>query len=367
MFEGLHWSVCALVIGACVGSFLNVVIYRVPRGMTIHKPKRSFCPGCKTQIPWWRNIPIFTWIFQHGKCAECEGSIPARYLAVEIITAMLFMAVWRLFPGQWEVLLGWIFVSLLVSISFIDGEHYVIPVSWCWAGVAVAIAGSIWTGDLVNLDNYIDFPSMQKDVWRSALGALLGYTILVAIVLLGKLAFGKKKVKLEKPEKWTLKEPKTDSEQLQFVVGEEVFDWGEVFYRKTDRIELKGSDFLVDGKAVLGSALTIREREVEIGAETFSIEEISSLSGLAREVVIPREAMGGGDPPFLALIGAFLGAPAVLFTLFSSSFFAIAAAVLGRVGFGKPLPYGPFLALGALTWVFGGHRLFAWYLEVLGF
>lgn len=367
MFEGIYWLGCSLVVGACVGSFLNVVIHRVPRGMTVHEPTRSFCPGCKTQIPWWRNIPVFTWILQRGKCAGCGGGIPIRYLVVEVVTAVLFAMVWKMFLGQWEVLLGWCFISLLVSISFIDGEHYVIPVSWCWVGVAVAVGGSFCAGELVHLGHHLEFSWMNSDGWRSVLGAGLGYVILVVIVLLGKIAFGKKKVRLEKPEKWILKEPRTDEEQLQLVLGKEVFEWGEVFYRKTDRIELKGSDFLVDGKAVAGQALTIREREVQIGAESFAIEEISSLSGQASEVVIPREAMGGGDPPFLALIGAFLGAPAVVFTLFTSSLFAIVAAVLGRVGFGKPLPFGPFLAMGALTWMFGGYKLFGWYLELLGF
>jgi leader peptidase (prepilin peptidase)/N-methyltransferase len=65
------------------------------------------------------------------------------------------------------------------------------------------------------------------------------------------------------------------------------------------------------------------------------------------------------------MVGAFFGASGVLFTLFSSSVFAIIAALIGRVGFGKPLPYGPFLAMGAVTWMFGAWRLWEWYLDAL--
>ena len=96
------------------------------------------------------------------------------------------------------------------------------------------------------------------------------------------------------------------------------------------------------------------------------IEDIESLEGLADQVVIPREAMGGGDPPLLGMIGAFVGWQGVLFSLFASCLYTLAAAALGRIGFGRPLPFGPFLALGGLTWIFGGWRLWEFYLESVG-
>ena len=81
----------------------------------------------------------------------------------------------------------------------------------------------------------------------------------------------------------------------------------------------------------------------------------------ATRATIPREAMGMGDPHLLGMIGAFLGGPAVLFSVCASAFYALGAALLGRVGFGKPLPFGPFLALAALTWLFGGWRVWDLY------
>jgi hypothetical protein len=71
-------AACAL-IGACIGSFLNVVIYRLPRNLSINEPKRSFCPACKKSIPWYRNIPVASWLILRGKCANCHSRISFRY------------------------------------------------------------------------------------------------------------------------------------------------------------------------------------------------------------------------------------------------------------------------------------------------
>ncbi len=364
---------CLFILGALIGSYLNVVIYRVPRGMSVNEPKRSFCPGCKKQIPYYRNIPLVTWLLQRGRCAACETRIPVYYFLVELLTAVLFWAIWQVYPGGAAVL-GLLCITLLIAISFIDGEHYVIPVLWCWVAIPIAIAGACLWPEMLQLSESSMAGLMGltggaqglSSMLYATAGCLLGYGGLALVVLLGKLAFGRKKVEYEQAEKWFLREPTTDEEQLQFVVGDEAVDWGEVFYRKTDRIELQGEQFQIDGQQIPGNSLVIRERTIEVGEQTFHIEQIQSASGLASGVVIPREAMGGGDPPLLGMIGAFIGPVGVLFTLLTSCLYAIAAAVLGRVGFGKPLPYGPFLSLGGLTWILGGYRVWEWYLSLLG-
>ena len=100
-------------------------------------------------------------------------------------------------------------------------------------------------------------------------------------------------------------------------------------------------------------------------ARSSTSPKMQSLAGTATSVVIPREAMGIGDVHLLGMIGAFLGWSGVFFSLFAASLLAIIAAVIGRIGFGKQLPFGPFLAMGALIWLYGGWQLWAWYLEVL--
>ena len=88
-------------MGAGIGSFLNVVIYRLPRGISVNQPRRSFCPTCKNQIPMWLNIPLVSWIMLRGKCAKCGCSISPRYLGVEMLTGLLFYGVfWKVFGGD---------------------------------------------------------------------------------------------------------------------------------------------------------------------------------------------------------------------------------------------------------------------------
>ena len=83
------WLGCVFVVGACIGSYLNVVIYRWPiEDLSVSKPQRSFCPICRKEIPWYRNLPIATWILQRAKCAECGAPISFRYVFVEIFTAL---------------------------------------------------------------------------------------------------------------------------------------------------------------------------------------------------------------------------------------------------------------------------------------
>lgn len=147
----------AFFMGAGIGSFLNVVIYRVPRNISVNNPKRSFCPTCKKQIPMWQNIPLFSWLMLRGKCSSCSSPISSRYFFVELLTGVLFYAVFWIHHGPWpqiavwgpQVLCLWIFISLLVSGSFIDIEHFILPHSITFGGAAVGLLASFWVPQLV--------------------------------------------------------------------------------------------------------------------------------------------------------------------------------------------------------------------------
>jgi hypothetical protein len=73
------FSAIAVALGAVVGSFLNVCIYRLPIDMSVNRPRRSFCPSCKTQLTWYQNVPLLSWLFLRGKCANCGARIAFRY------------------------------------------------------------------------------------------------------------------------------------------------------------------------------------------------------------------------------------------------------------------------------------------------
>lgn len=363
-FDHWIWLVPSFLIGACIGSFLNVVIYRVPLGMSVNEPKRSFCPKCRKPIPMWLNLPLVSWLWLRGKCAECRAPISFRYFGVEIITAVLFTLVWWLFPPQVVIFL-WTMVALLVSITFIDAEHLIIPTGMTWAGTAVGLAACmVWP----------QLPVMGADPgnWLSGLkqggiGFVIGFAGLWGVVELGKLAFGKKAMRFEQATAWDLREPKETHEPMHFVIDGEEIPWWDIFYRKSDRLIIENADILVDGESVGGGTLTIREEEIELPDGTVrKLIDLKSLGGMATSAVIPREAMGFGDVHLMGMIGAFFGWTGVFYSLFAASFLAIIAAVIGRIGFGKQLPFGPFLAMGCVTWAFGGWKLWEWYLNMLG-
>ena len=358
------WLIPAFLIGGCIGSFLNVVIYRVPLGMSVNQPKRSFCPKCEKPIPMRLNFPMISWLWLRGKCRECRAPIAFRYFGVELLTALLFTAAWWLFPPQ-VVLFIWVLIALLVSITFIDAEHLIIPSGMTWAGAAIGIAAcAVWPQLPVMAGSAGNWLSGLK---HGAIGWAAGFLGLWAVVEIGKLAFGKKPLKFAAPVAWSLKEPEGDQDPMLLIIGEHEIPWWDMFARKSDRLVIECGEIRVDGESAGSGTLVIRELEIELPDGTRRrLAEMASLDGTATAAVIPREAMGFGDVHLLGMIGAFFGWSGVFFSLFAASVYAIIWAVIGRIGFGRQLPFGPFLALGSLTWAFGGWKLWAWYVDFLG-
>jgi leader peptidase (prepilin peptidase) / N-methyltransferase len=259
----------------------------------------------------------------------------------------------------------WALMALLVAITFIDAEHLIIPISLTWAGSVIGLgACAVWpqlpvlAGDA---GNWLD------GLKQGGIGWVAGWVGLAAVVELGKMAFGKKALKFDKPVEWSLKEPVNDEDPMLFIIDGEEIPWWDIFSRKTDRLLVETTEIRVSGESVGGGTLVIRETDIMLPDGTIhQLAKIKSLDGVATGTVIPREAMGMGDVHLLGMIGAFFGWTGVFFSLFAASVFAIIAAVIGRIGFGRQLPFGPFLAMGAVTWMFGAWKLWAWYLDILG-
>jgi leader peptidase (prepilin peptidase) / N-methyltransferase len=242
----------AALFGLCFGSFLNVVIYRLPLGQSLATPP-SRCTKCGYSLRWFDNIPLVSWALLRGRCRKCGVAVSWQYPLVELITAALFVLVVWLTPLGPLVISRLILVCILVALFGIDLEHQILPNSITLPGIAIGVLLS-----LIAPPGWMD----------SLIGALLGAGILYGIA----------------------------------------------------------------------GAYYLWRRE---------------------------EGMGMGDVKMLAMIGAFLGWKAVLVTLVLSSFSgAIIGVILlsaqkGNMKFA--LPFGTFLAIGALIAMFAGDPLVAWY------
>ena len=349
----------AFCLGAVVGSFLNVCIYRLPLDLSVNSPRRSYCPSCKKQLTWYQNVPLLSWLFLRGKCAHCGARIAFRYFAVELLTALLFLWVWKLFP--WPMAIAyWVFVSLLVAATFIDFEHFMIPDEITIGGTVAGILASAAVPELM------DTSSRGRALLVSAVSALLGYVVLWVVLEAGKKVFGKKRIRLEAPApfSWTRK-----GDDAGFVVGEEEGLWSDYFARETDQLILHCDDAIVGDRNLGATDLRFHYDRVRIGDEELALDTLDRISGVVRELEIPREAMGRGDLKFLAAIGAFLGWRAVLFSVFAGSLLGsvvgIGTLVVGKRVWSAKLPFGPYLAAGALVWLFFGEPLVRWYTGLL--
>lgn len=188
MFPAWTWIV-GFIFGAFVGSFLNAAIYRLPRGLSMWKPRWSFCPSCDHRLGLLDLFPILSWAFLGGKCRHCKAPIGPRYMIVELITATL----WGLIFWQHLVLaedpvvaLGYaFFASALVAAIFTDLQHYIIPDQ--------INAVMLFVGLMMNVGFYVieDPRAWMWGMPSSIAGALLGWGILWGIAFLGRLLFRK--------------------------------------------------------------------------------------------------------------------------------------------------------------------------------
>ncbi len=355
----LLFDLFAFVLGAMVGSFLNVVIYRLPIGKSVNNPKRSFCPLCNWQIPFYHNLPLFSWLLLRGKCANCGGRIPFRYFFVELLTALLFLAMWRYtlrIDDLAQVLPLWIFTGLMISATFIDFDHFIIPDEITKGGTVVGLLCSLAVPSLVG-----ESVAWKGLLW-SAFGAALGFFLLWGVVELGKLAFGKKKLVFDPPQPFVWRRKEDDA---TFEVGDDQLLWSDIFSRESDLLLMETSGAEVDGKPAGETSLRFYYNRLVLKTGDVALETLGTITGKVSRITVPREAMGFGDVKFIACIGAFLGWKAVLFTIMAASvagsIVGVALMLIGRRDASGRIPFGPYLALGAFLWVFVGPGIVEWY------
>jgi len=199
--------VLSFLFGLVVGSFLNVVIYRLPRHESLVRPG-SHCPGCDTPIHWYDNVPLVSWLVLHGRCRECKARISYRYPSVEAVTGVGFvLAVWR-FDVSWPLLVAWAFIAAMIAIAFIDYDRMIIPNRIVLPGTVIGLAASIaidpsrWWVYLVTSAGAAAFMFALVMLWPGGMGpgdvkmalfmgAVLGVSVIVglfAAFLFGSIA-----------------------------------------------------------------------------------------------------------------------------------------------------------------------------------
>lgn len=198
----------AFVVGMCIASFVNVVIYRVPRRISVAKG-RSFCPSCKHQLGVLDLIPIFSYLFLGGKCRYCDAKIPVRDTLVEILGGCLAMLCFLVFGFSWMTLLSFTFGMVLIAIAMIDLDTMTIPDELNICVLLIAIA-SMFITDISLVDRLIGVFIVSVPLWAinfvvadsfgggdikllAACGLLLGWKYLlvgafIAILLAGSYA-----------------------------------------------------------------------------------------------------------------------------------------------------------------------------------
>jgi leader peptidase (prepilin peptidase)/N-methyltransferase len=348
------WSLVFFVLGCIVGSFLNVCIHRLPLGMSIVTPK-SHCPHCKYSIPWYLNIPLVTWLAVRGRCKNCGAPISPRYFVVELLTGVAFLGCWLVFGAKTPALalVYAVFIAGLIAATFIDFEHFIIPDEITLGGIGAGLVVSLF------------LPSLQGErtlgwgVLQSLIGAAVGAGMIYAILRLGKLLFGRQRVKWPDDAKIVFAETSVH-------LPDREIPYDELFYRKTDVIVARAKRVEMIDRSYFNAVVRLSQFSLEIEQDKFETaefdpEDIHHFEIVGSEIILPREAMGLGDVKFMGAIGAFIGWQGVIFSLMISSMIGAAVGVtliaMRRRRWSSRMPYGPYIALAAVIWIFTGKEI----------
>ncbi len=279
------FSCFSFALGACVASFLNVCIWRIPRNECVVSPP-SHCPNCNAPIRWYQNIPIASWLCLRGKCANCKKPISMRYTIVELLGGVLFLLSYL----QWALPFFFRDAPFFAMMPICD--FWMVPVCWL-------VSSGLVLGTFIDLEHY--YLPDRVTVGGMILGLPLSYLV---------------------PELHGQMEPLRAL--CSSVIG------------------MLSGFFFLWGVGALFSKL------------------------------FRKEALGFGDVKLIGAVGAFFGAVPVLFTIIVSS---VAGSIIGgililrgkaKLGGFTAVPYGPFLSLGAIVWMYWGPVVVRWYLNFLG-
>lgn len=376
-------------VGACIGSFLNVVVWRLPRGESLISPP-SHCPKCQHKLAWYDNIPIFGWIMLRGRCRYCRQPISIRYPIVELITALLFVFYYvmicflhwgpcrlvqnldgdiisthylGLVTDNWPLLaLYLLMIASLLAASLIDAELYIIPlgIPWLMALAGVVIHALVDRGDLPGA------LTLSPTMAALSAGASVGLLISFLAWLLGRMP-------LSFPKGEPLLETERESYEAQWqqakAAGEDPPPLPPPYSPGRIRMEISKELLFLLPPVILGLIAWIVYAQVQVveqkwitllSAAPWVGGLLGSLyGGMIAALLIwltrilgtlgfGRVAMGMGDVHLMFGIGAIMGAEASAIVFFLAPFFGLVLAIYMLIsGTRRELPYGPYLSLAA--------------------
>ena len=185
-------SILIFVLGLAIGSFLNVCIYRLPQGLSIHSPRRSFCPECRTSIRCYDNIPVLSYLLLKGRCRHCDTAISKAYPLVELMTAILFLCSLYRFGPTLALLHSCLLISLLIPIAWIDARWYIIPNAIILVGLITGAAVTL----LIALTRHNPGYLIEHLIGAVAGGVSIALIAVVGTFLYRKKAMGGGDIKL---------------------------------------------------------------------------------------------------------------------------------------------------------------------------
>ena len=370
------------VLGACVGSFLNVVVWRLPRGESLVTPP-SHCPKCNTPLAWYDNIPVFGWIFLRGRCRYCREPISARYPIIEAVTGGLFALYYVLFfivqcrmgcpPLRWMVqtfaddwvmylLYMWLISALLAS-SLIDAELFVIEPWVVWMTAAMGVLVHSFT-DRDRIPGTLS--TLEPITAALAAGAAIGWAISGVLYVMGKLP-------LSFPHGEPILEAQRDEIEAEIREakrrGEEVEPLPPPYTPGQIRREMRKEMLFLMPPLLVGGLLAFlcmpgqplaHFWQVSVYRHDWMRGLLGALFGgmiggftvwmvrILGTLGFGRVAMGSGDADLMVAVGAVLGAGPAVVAFFVAPFFGILTAIYMLL-FRKhrELPYGPYLSLAS--------------------
>jgi leader peptidase (prepilin peptidase)/N-methyltransferase len=259
-------SVIVFALGASIGSFINVVVYRLPAGLSVLWPP-SRCPHCLNKLKSYDNVPVLGWLWLKGRCRYCKSKISRRYPLVEGLTGIIFLIVFWVFQFSILTIGYWAFCSWLLALSLVDWDTMTLPNPLTQSGLILGLVFQMSIGFL----STTSWVGVGNHLILGIFGAVMGLWLFDSISILGSLAYGK-------------------------------------------------------------------------------------------------AVMGAGDAKLAAMMGAWLGWKYLLLASFMACVFGVliggGAIMLSRHQMGQKMPFGPFLALGAVITVFSGEAILSHYLRL---